>query len=351
MKKITKLTSLILTFALILGLTSSLTACKPVEEVVKSSFNIMIPEENNLSVKLMSSEVTTTSEGYLSKTLTATVSPATNYNQSVNWSVAWKNADSTWASGKSVTDYIEVVANSQNSLKATVTCKKAFGEQINVTVSSVLDSSKSATCVCNYERRLLNFDLTKMGISEIREVNGEKRVISKLCYADVSDTDITYNVNYSDYTVLSDSSEFSLYMRLTDDFIAVLDSFYADTQLDTGVGNLISGNDINIKFIQYTGDLVLNAITVIQESIITTYYEQIAVGNTVPSSMVPTSYFKILREFGSEKPVGHILVSRSWYDGVSTNYETYCQYPIYLDESVTNLAVKTVTLARNNIIF
>ena len=69
-------------------------------------------------------------------TLKATIDPDTAANQNVDWSVSFVNPSSSWASGKTVTDYVTVMPTSDGALTATVQCLKAFGEQIKITVTS-----------------------------------------------------------------------------------------------------------------------------------------------------------------------------------------------------------------------
>ncbi len=104
-------------------------------------------------IKLMSGMATTAADGTTSKVLTATVDPATAANVGYVWSVAFKNASSEWATGKNVTDYVTVTQDENNELKATVTCKKAFGEQILVTIKSKYTSA-SASCSVDYMKRV-----------------------------------------------------------------------------------------------------------------------------------------------------------------------------------------------------
>lgn len=84
-------------------------------------------------------------------TITAMVLPETAANRNVTWSIAWANADSSFASGKDVSDYI---ALSSNGNVATVECLQAFGEKINVIATSESSPTISATCVLNYVRRI-----------------------------------------------------------------------------------------------------------------------------------------------------------------------------------------------------
>lgn len=97
-----------------------------------------------------------TGESY---TLTATIEPNNASNQSVDWSAAWKNASSSWANGKTVTDYVTVTPLSSGSLTATVTCLEAFGEQVIITVTTKDGTDLSAQCTCDYIKRVTKTQL------------------------------------------------------------------------------------------------------------------------------------------------------------------------------------------------
>lgn len=87
-------------------------------------------------------------------TLTATITPASAVDKTVDWSVAFVNPDSEWATGKTVTDYVTVTPEADGALTATVECLQAFGERITVTVTSRDMETVSADCVCNYVKRV-----------------------------------------------------------------------------------------------------------------------------------------------------------------------------------------------------
>ena len=89
------------------------------------------------------------------KTLTATVNGDAT-QKIVSWSVAFENASSEWATGKTVTDYVTVEGS--GNLTATVSCLKAFGERIIVTARAIDDTSKFATCKVEYEQKLVGLD-------------------------------------------------------------------------------------------------------------------------------------------------------------------------------------------------
>ena len=90
-------------------------------------------------------------------TLKATIDPDTAANQNVDWSVSFVNPSSSWASGKTITDYVTVTPTSDGALTATVQCLKAFGEQIKITVTSRANEYATAECTVDYARRITAF--------------------------------------------------------------------------------------------------------------------------------------------------------------------------------------------------
>ena len=101
--------------------------------------------------------------------LTASVTPADAANKAVDWTIAFKNASSTWATGKTVTDYATVTPSADGALTAVVENVAAFGTQIVVTVTSRENRSASATCTADYQQRLLGY-----GFWFGNELNGEE---------------------------------------------------------------------------------------------------------------------------------------------------------------------------------
>lgn len=74
-------------------------------------------------------------------------------NVPVRWSLEFVNPNSTWASGKSVTNYVTATPKSDFTRTVTITNKEAFGEQIRLTATLENNSSKSASCVIDYVKR------------------------------------------------------------------------------------------------------------------------------------------------------------------------------------------------------
>lgn len=86
--------------------------------------------------------------------LTATVTPSDANNKAVDWSISWKDASSSWASGKTVTQYVTVTPISDGALTANVACLQAFGEQVIVTVTSRDNEQATASTTVDYRKRI-----------------------------------------------------------------------------------------------------------------------------------------------------------------------------------------------------
>ena len=161
-----------------------------------------LPEENNggtvigestgNGVKVMSAKIA--KEDYVANgisplaetayTLTATVLPADTTNKKVDWSIAFKNASSTWASGKTVTDYVTVTPSADGALTAVVACLQPFGEQIKVTVTSQDNAEAKAEVSVDYVKRL-----TGAGLS----IGGNNTVVCSESGTSYIDTDSNAN--------------------------------------------------------------------------------------------------------------------------------------------------------------
>ena len=141
----------------------------PAEQEQTESNMTVTPEETNgvlLSIKAMSAsadDISALAEN--SYTITATIQPASAM-QRANWSVAWKNGSSAWATGKTVTDYVTVTPTAEGALTAALICVKPFSEQVVLTVSAAGTASKTATCTVDYRQRL-NINSLSLGGSEL----------------------------------------------------------------------------------------------------------------------------------------------------------------------------------------
>lgn len=104
------------------------------------------------SVAFLSTDVVTTSTTdyeAVTSTLTATVEPI-DADQRVDWTYEWVNASSTWATGKTLSDYMTIAPQSDGSVNLDVTCKKPFAEQIKIVCTSRANSNISAECIVEF---------------------------------------------------------------------------------------------------------------------------------------------------------------------------------------------------------
>ena len=99
------------------------------------------------------------SAAYDSVTLTATVKPNDATNKAVDWSIAFVNPSSEWATGKTVTDYVTVTPQSDGSTTATVQCLQPFGEQIKVVVTSRSNTKAKAECSVDFVKRAIGLSI------------------------------------------------------------------------------------------------------------------------------------------------------------------------------------------------
>ncbi len=101
------------------------------------------------------------------KTITARFTPADTTLQKVDYTAAWKNEASEWATGKVVTDYITLTQSSDGSLDCAVSLIDAIGEQIIITCTARPleegDWVPSATCTVDYYKRITDCKVTFHG--------------------------------------------------------------------------------------------------------------------------------------------------------------------------------------------
>ena len=99
-----------------------------------------------------------------SVTITATVEPDNEAeNTGVDWTAAWKNAESVWASGKSVSDYVTLAPGGEDyaaSKRVTLENLQPFAEQIVVKATARDDPGITATCTADYAQKPVNFSLS-----------------------------------------------------------------------------------------------------------------------------------------------------------------------------------------------
>lgn len=168
--------------------------------------------------------------------LTVKVTPENADVSDGKFTIGFKNASSSWAKGKTLSQYVTL--SQSDSTHATVSCLKAFGEQIIVTYTvSGENGNITATYPLDYAKRI-----TTTNIGDVFNL-----VDSELTYNNLTQTrgileqEIS-GFEYSDYTVddtftLSSSS----YFKLTDTFKSACSSASV-TLVGTNKTGSVSGN-------------------------------------------------------------------------------------------------------------
>ena len=113
---------------------------------------------------------------YPSIDITATITPVDAKNKNVTWTVEWDSEAEL--KDKAVTDYVTVTADSTNSLKATVVCKKAFrGSTIVVTVTTE-EGGYAASCNVTYEGKPSAIDVNSGNALKVNLVGANSYAVS-----------------------------------------------------------------------------------------------------------------------------------------------------------------------------
>lgn len=165
-KKLIAIAVAVIVLAVTLSL--ALVGCSSPKDAPRPDNDFAAETVNSQYVKLaMSSATTVAANNSVSKTLTATVLPATAENKAVDWACDWADESNT----ANVSEYVTVTPASDGSTTATVTCYKAFTGNIVITVTT-RQNGYSATCIVNYLG--LPTDITLSG--SVAPVGGEYKL-------------------------------------------------------------------------------------------------------------------------------------------------------------------------------
>ena len=195
--------------------------------VVDGDGNVMDPE----AVNVMPASMTFTSDkaGNMVK-ITATITPENATNKKVDWSVGFVDPDSSWATGKTVTDYVTITPESDGSDKAVIQCLQAFSEQIKVVATSRDNAAAKEECTVDFAKRITDIKYSDANNSEWMSANTGSSIIWPVFDATVS---LSCYAEASDYTV-DDYSEIFTEHSLVH-FNVQLNAEYRDRLNDAGI--------------------------------------------------------------------------------------------------------------------
>ncbi len=236
-------------------------------EVIESQQGIVLQ-----TIRLQSSGVETVNSTY-QKSVSATVYPTYTTDKSVDWSVEFVNPSSTWATGKTVTDYVTVSPVSDGSTEAVITCHKSFGEQIKVIVTSRVNTSASASCFVDFEKKIsYNTTIYNGYLGGREDASASAYIIgSGSSYIDldninsagglfvpadrnavelVNKNSFSVELGYSDYTVDKDISSLSYYSVGLSEYYFVTVSIsknFAEALVSAGINCTVPSFDFQVS--------------------------------------------------------------------------------------------------------
>ena len=198
--------------------------------------------------------------------ITATVTPADAVNKELDWTIEWSNANSTWAKGKTVTDYVTLTPTSDGALTANVACLQPFAEKIIIHVAVRTDTGLYAEAVVDYEKRALGYDfqISASGLTWTMTMGDTSPVVDFPLMTSNADTEfeedwdysfeeydnqdrvkVNITPHYSIYTV--DKNYDSVYINVapTAEYLSALSAAGATGSMTAGQFVEIYGDDIN----------------------------------------------------------------------------------------------------------
>lgn len=145
-----------------------------------------------------------------------------------DYAVKWKSgASGQWGNGKTVTDYVTVTPTSDGALTATITVKKAFGEQVEVVVSNRANPSATKTATVDYAKRMTGFTESKWNISDVEL----PAVYNSADTTSTTTSPIALNVTqkYASVYTVADTFEMTVVGKLNDSFVSAFTAYAKTT--------------------------------------------------------------------------------------------------------------------------
>ena len=248
--------------------------------------------------------------------LTATITPDNATNKAVDWTIAFVNAESEWATGKTVTDYVTVTPTADGALTANVECLQAFGEQIKVTVTSRNNADATATCLVDYAERVSGYTLT------------------------LSNGGVTISSSDPEYTVTGNSSV-SISKGEYTKTVGTIEENFTGTYVIRGNASFaanMSSIGVNATVKQVSGSVVP-----VGEDIFTLLYQLSPQGGTPFPSM---NQLMDYANSHTDIPFAEVYVH---LEGEHSDYT--CTFSLYGSSGIFTYEVESVSLNQSQIIF
>ena len=285
----------------------------------------VITEGESSGIKLMSAKIAR--EDYAANgispmaetayQLTATITPENATNKAVDWTIAFVNAESEWATGKTVTDYVTVTPTADGALTANVECLQAFGEQVRVTVTSRDNTAVKANATVDYTEKLSSVKAT-FGSTVL--TNGMTKSF------DLDASGQPAEVWTFDYTTSAHT--------IADEYTTTVKISFAD-----GVSAVESA--VGVEF-TWAGETITSGMPSFDK----TFFDKVFVTESGAVSSNPTQYNKLVSALSAGVTLFEVEVSTTGEYGDKTD-----TYEVKVTSDGLNIRVEGIELGDTSIIF
>lgn len=249
--------------------------------------------------------------------LTATITPENATNKAVDWTIAFVNAESEWATGKTVTDYVTVTPTSDGALTANVECLQAFGEQVRVTVTSRDNTAVKANATVDYTEKL----------SAVKATFGSTVLSNGMTKSfDLDASGQPAEVWTFDYTTSAHT--------IADEYTTTVKISFAD-----GVSAVESA--VGVEF-TWAGETITSGMPSFDK----TFFDKVFVTESGAVSSNPTQYNKLVSALSAGVTLFEVEVSTTGEYGNKTD-----TYTINVTSDGLNIRVEGIELGDTSIIF
>lgn len=304
---------------------------KPVEETEQEQPNTeddsgaVIGEGESDGIKLMSAKIARedyaangiSEQAETAYQLTATITPDNATNKAVDWTIAFVNAESEWATGKTVTDYVTVTPTADGALTANVECLQAFGEQVRVTVTSRDNTSVKANATVDYTQKLQSvkstFGSTVLSDGMTKSFN-------------LSASGQAAEMWKHDYTTSAHTIE--------DEYVTTVEISFAD-----GVSAVESA--VGVEF-TWAGETITSGMPSFDK----TFFDKVFVTESGAVSSNPTQYNKLVSALSAGVMLFEVEVSTTGEYGSKTD-----TYEVKVTSDGLNIRVEDIGLSDTSIVF
>lgn len=268
-------------------------------------------------------------------TLRATITPENATNKAVDWSVSFVNASSSWASGKTVTDYVTITPTEDGSLIAEVECKEAFGEQIKITVVSRDNPEAVAECTVDYKQKFLGYKVSYFGQFDSPIGNSLLKYGVNFNSTDNVENPVIFSVLRSKvFTVPLLKSEVVLPVKAVCEF---------DVNIRKLLGSINQSWQTGIDFSLKTVETAETSLSV--RFFHSKYlFSKLLVQEKFNTNDMLTDFVNILKDYPSDSPAFFLL----FYDK-DENLLGSTAFSLYTDDLTANISVESVSIDNDNI--